>query len=166
MSAAHRVISALRDRAWTIGVAESLTGGDLVSALVSVPGASQALRGGIVAYATPLKHSLLGVDAALLAEHGAVHPEVARQMAVGVRRAVAIDGIGADIGVSTTGVAGPEAQDGRPVGTVHIAVAAEAGCSIRSFRFEGSRAEIRSRATDAALRAVLDVLAETGEPGE
>ncbi|MGA1826747.1 MAG: nicotinamide-nucleotide amidohydrolase family protein, partial [Microbacterium sp.] len=72
-------------RGWSVAVAESLTGGLVVSSLVSVPGASAAVRGGIVAYATPLKHTLLGVDAALLAAEGAVHPDVARQMAAGVR---------------------------------------------------------------------------------
>lgn len=161
MSIARAVITALRERGLTIGVAESLTGGDLVSSLVSVPGASNALLGGVVAYATPLKHSLLGVDAALLAEHGAVHPEVARQMAEGVRSAVAVDEKPADVGVSTTGVAGPDPQDGQPVGRVHIAVATDAGCRIRSFLFEGDRSEIRTQATDAALSAILEALSET-----
>ncbi|QTV79565.1 CinA family protein [Microbacterium sp. NIBRBAC000506063] len=166
MSTAEAVIALLRERGWTIGVAESLTGGDLVSALVSVPGASNALRGGVVAYATPLKHSLLGVDAALLAAHGAVHPEVARQMAEGVRAAVAVDGKPADVGVSTTGVAGPDPQDGQPVGTVHIAVATAAGTGIRSFLLEGDRPEIRRQASDAALHAVHETLLDQGRDGE
>lgn len=155
---AEAVITALRERGWTIGVAESLTGGEVVSALVSVPGASNALRGGVVAYATPLKRSLLGVDAALLAAHGAVHPEVARQMAEGVRAATAVEGHPADVGVATTGVAGPDPQDGQPVGTVHIAVATAVETRIRSFLFTGERPRIRAQSTDAALSAVLSLL--------
>ena len=136
-SSAHELVRQLIDRHWTVAVAESLTGGLVVSALVSVPGASAAVRGGVVAYATPLKHTLLGVDAALLAAEGAVHPEVARQMAEGVRRAAAVDGIAADVGIATTGVAGPTAQDGRPVGTVHIAIATPEGSRVVTLALDG-----------------------------
>ena len=101
----------------TVAVAESLTGGLVVAALVSVPGASAVVRGGVVAYMSDLKASLLGVDPDLLAREGAVHPEVAAAMARGVR-----ERLGADYGVATTGVAGPDPQDGHPVGEVHVAV--------------------------------------------
>jgi nicotinamide-nucleotide amidase len=99
-------------------VAESLTGGMLCSALIDVPGASAVVRGGVVSYATDLKHRLLGVDAGLLAANGPVDPDVATQMAHGVR-----ERLGADWGVATTGVAGPDPQDGIAAGTVYIAVA-------------------------------------------
>ncbi|WP_460445883.1 CinA family protein [Angustibacter aerolatus] len=106
----------------TVATAESLTGGMLGAALTAVPGVSAAYRGGVVSYATDLKHALLGVDADLLAREGAVHPDVARAMALGVR-----DRLGADWGIATTGVAGPDPQDGRPAGTVYVAVAGAAG---------------------------------------
>jgi len=94
---------------------------------------------------------LLGVDDALRAEHGPVHPQVASQMADGVRRAVQIDGRTADVGIATTGVAGPDPQGGQPVGTVHIGVATPDGCWVTSFRFEGDRAAIRQQTTEEAL---------------
>ena len=134
----------------TVAVAESLTGGQLAAALTSVPGASYVFRGSVTAYATDLKASILGVDTTLLAEHGAVHPEVARQMAEGVRRLC-----GADVGVATTGVAGPEPQDGQPVGTVYTAVATPDGTSSRQWWFTGSRARIQRCSTAAALNMAV-----------
>jgi len=142
----------------TIAVAESLTGGEVVSALVAVPGASAVLRGGIVAYDTRLKASLLGVDADLLARVGAVHPQVALAMAAGVRRACAVDGRDADLGIATTGVAGPDPQDGRPVGLVYVAVDDADGGVVEEHRFDGGRAAIRAAATAAALRLAADRL--------
>lgn len=160
MSTASDVLDLLRQRGWTLGVAESLTGGALTAELVSVPGASSVLLGGIVAYATPVKHTLLRVDGALLTEHGPVHPEVARQMAAGVRDAVAVDSRSADVGVSTTGVAGPTAADGRPVGTVHIGIVTPVCAIARSFLFAGDRAEVRHRTVEEALAELLTVLRE------
>jgi nicotinamide-nucleotide amidase len=111
------VVRLLAEQGTTVAVAESLTGGLVVSSLVGVPGASQVVRGGVVAYMTDLKASLLGVDPDLLARVGAVDRDVALAMArgVGIR-------LGADYGVATTGVAGPDPQDGRPVGEIWIAV--------------------------------------------
>jgi PncC family amidohydrolase len=102
----------------TVAVAESLTGGLVLGALTTVPGVSAVLRGGVVVYATDTKASQLGVDAELLRERGPVDPDVALAMARGVRRRWT-----SDIGLATTGVAGPEPQDGHPVGEVYIAVA-------------------------------------------
>lgn len=153
---AESLLSALASRGWSVGVAESLTGGLVVASLVSVPGASNSVRGGVVAYATPLKQSLLGVDGALLAEHGAVHPEVARQMANGVRRATAVDGRDADVGIATTGIAGPDSPDGQPVGTVHIGVAWPGDDLVMSLQLSGDRDEIRAASVRHALRAALD----------
>ncbi|MGX1791537.1 CinA family protein [Microbacterium sp. NPDC055312] len=160
MTDAAQLVTALRQRGWTLGVAESLTGGAVASAIVSVPGASAALLGGVVAYATPVKHTLLGVDAALLAEHGAVHPDVAAQMAEGVRRAVAVDGRPADVGIATTGIAGPDSPDGQPVGTVHIGVVTPTGIRSIPHLFAGTRAEIRAQATAAAIAAGLAAVRE------
>jgi nicotinamide-nucleotide amidase len=147
------LVDRLVARGWSVAAAESLTGGLVSATLISVPGASACVRGGVVAYATPLKHSLLGVDAALLAAEGAVHPEVARQMADGVRVAASVDGSAAEVGIATTGVAGPSAQDGRPVGTVHVAVSTPAGTRVQSLALAGTRAQIRAEATRAALAA-------------
>jgi nicotinamide-nucleotide amidase len=97
------VIADLTAAGLTIAVAESLTGGSVVAELVRVPGASAVVRGGVVAYATPLKHSLLGVPAELLAAHGPVHGDVAAAMAQGVRSAAAVHEHPADLGLSTTG---------------------------------------------------------------
>jgi nicotinamide-nucleotide amidase len=157
-STAAAALAALRRRGWTLGVAESLTGGAVSAALVSVSGASSVLRGAVVAYATPLKMSLLGVDTELLTAEGPVHPEVARQMADGVRRAVAIEGIAADVGISTTGIAGPESPDGQPVGTVHIAVITPEATTTVSLQLEGNRDQIRAATVDAVLATVVKVL--------
>src|SRR5690606_17017851 len=137
-----------------------------VSALVGVPGASAVVRGAVVAYATDLKASLLGVDPALLAVEGAVHPDVARQMAAGGRRACGVDDRPAAIGVATTGIAGPDPQDGRPVGLVYVGISAGmlplrgAGTESNAFEFAfpGSRAQVRENAVQAALLALKDAL--------
>jgi nicotinamide-nucleotide amidase len=160
MSDAALLVAALRQRGWTLGVAESLTGGAVAAEIVSVPGASAALWGAVVAYATPVKHTLLGVDAGLLAAQGPVHPDVAVQMAEGVRRAVAVDGRSADVGISTTGIAGPDSPDGQPVGTVHVGVVTPDGTRSGSHLFAGSRAEIRTQARDAAIALALRALRE------
>ena len=151
MTRAENLLTALAARGLTLAVAESLTGGLLADALIQVPGASAVFRGGIVAYATDLKATVLGVDAALLLEHGAVHPEVARQMAEGVRSVC-----GADVGLATTGVAGPDPQDGHPPGEVFIAVATDSGTVVVPLELPGGRAEIRA----AAVQAVLDLAAD------
>ncbi|QKW34886.1 CinA family nicotinamide mononucleotide deamidase-related protein [Actinomadura sp. NAK00032] len=111
----HRLLA---ERGATVAAAESLTGGLIGAELTAMPGSSATFAGGMVTYATEAKHRLLGVPAELLAAHGAVHPDVAAAMAAGVR-----DALGAAYGIAVTGVAGPEPQDGRPVGTVFVGVA-------------------------------------------
>jgi len=137
------LIAQLTARGETVAVAESLTGGLVVATLVDVPGASAVVRGGVVAYATPIKHGLLGVDADLLAANGAVDPEVARQMASGARTALSIDGVPATWGISTTGVAGPDPQDGAAVGTVFVGIASAAGATAYELHLDGDRDAIR-----------------------
>jgi nicotinamide-nucleotide amidase len=146
-------LHALAVRGWSIAAAESLTGGRVTAALVDVPGASAHVRGGIVAYATDLKTSALGVEADLLAARGAVDPVVAEQMAQGVRRVLR-----ADVGLATTGVAGPDPQDGQPVGTVHIAVATPETLVVSSLALSGTRDEIRSGTVRSVLELALTLL--------
>ena len=147
------VVAGLRARGLTVATAESLTGGLLGAALTSVPGASAAYRGGVVAYATELKHTLLGVDADHLARAGAVDGGTAAAMAAGVRLRA-----GADIGVATTGVAGPAAQDGHPAGTVHLGWADATSATSVELALTGSRAEVRAATVAAALALVLERL--------
>ncbi len=125
-----------------------------------MPGASAVVNGGVVAYNTALKHSLLGVDAGLLAERGAVDPDVAAAMAEGVRRTCAVGGVPASIGLSTTGVAGPDPQDGKPVGTVYVGVATETGTRVFDLTIGGSRNAIRSTVVSECLVQLKIVLTE------
>lgn len=160
VSVAMTVHAELLARGQTVAVAESLTGGAVGAALTTVPGVSATFRGAVVAYATELKSSLLGVDAALLEEAGAVHPDVAAQMALGVR-----ERLGATFGLATTGVAGPDPQDGRPTGEVHVAVAGPGGVRRRSLLLPGDRAAVRAAAVDAALELLRAVLADVPAAG-
>jgi nicotinamide-nucleotide amidase len=150
---AAAVLQGLDARGWSIAAAESLTGGRVTAALVDVPGASAHVRGGIVAYATDVKASRLGVDAELLAARGPVDPDVAVQMAQGVRGALR-----ADVGLATTGVAGPDSQDDKPVGTVHIAVATPETVVVSSLALSGSREQIRTQTVQRVLELALTVL--------
>ncbi|MFC8597967.1 CinA family protein [Isoptericola sp. NPDC057191] len=148
---APAVLDGARARGWTVAAAESLTGGLVVAALVDVPGASAVVRGGVVAYATDLKASVLGVDPALLARRGPVDPDVAAQMAAGARRV-----LGSDVGLATTGVAGPDPQDGHPPGEVYVAVSTPAGDRVRRLDLPGDRPAVRSAAVRAVLALTLD----------
>ncbi len=144
---------ALVVRAETVAVVESLTGGLLAAALVDVPGASRVFRGGLVVYATDLKHSLAGVSEDLLDERGPVDPDVALALAQGAREQCR-----ATWGLATTGVAGPDPQNGIPVGRVYVGCAGPDFAEVRRFDLHGDRAAIRaatvSRALDL-LRAAL-----------
>ncbi|MGR8007863.1 CinA family protein [Streptomyces hypolithicus] len=153
---AAEVLELLAGRGESLVVAESLTGGLVAAELTAVPGASRAFRGSCTAYATELKRDILGVDGVLLEQCGAVDPEVARQMATGARRV-----LGADWGVSTTGVAGPDTQDGQPVGTVFVAVAGPGGGGkVVHLRLNGDRAEIRRESVRSVLTLLLGELNE------
>lgn len=152
---AARAVAVLGARRWSVAVAESLTGGLLGAALTTVPGASAVFRGGIIAYATDVKAALLGVPRALLDERGAVDPEVAAAMAEGAR-----DRLGAVLGVATTGVAGPDPAEGKPVGTVHVAVSGPGLRAGRTLTLAGQREAIRRETVTWCLRLLLDVLGE------
>jgi nicotinamide-nucleotide amidase len=148
----HAVLQRVEGRGWTLGVAESLTGGLIGARLANVPGASRTFRGSIASYATDVKRDVLGVTAARV-----VSGECAEQMAEGARRV-----LGADVGIAVTGVAGPDEQDGQPVGTVWFALAMpDAPCEAVSTRLPGDRERIRQFSTISLLnilRMRLDAL--------
>lgn len=158
--ATGRLIAELAARALTVAVAESLTGGALAAELTRPAGASAVVLGGVVVYATELKHTMIGVDARLLAEEGPVHPMVAEQLARGVRQRLAVGGRRADIGVATTGVAGPDPQGGREPGTVFIAVSTDAGTVVVAPGLHGDRAQIRAETVRLAVDAIAKAVAE------
>ena len=143
----------------TVATAESLTGGLVAATLVEIPGVSAAFRGGLVVYATELKHLLAGVGEDLLAERGPVDPDVALALAAGAR-----ERCGADWGLATTGVAGPDPQGGKPVGLVYVAVAGPDGSTVRELRLSGSRAEIRATTVSAVLDLLVDRLPPPDQP--
>ena len=120
-----------------------------------MPGASDVLRGGVVAYLPETKRDVLGVDADLIERVGTVHADVAAAMAEGAVRV-----LGSTWGVATTGVAGPEPSEGKPVGTVHVAVAGPGGVQTRDLSLHGDRAMIREQAVDAALSLLIGRLGE------
>lgn len=155
----ERLIPFLAARGLTVAAAESLTGGEVTAELTRVGGSSAVVLGGVVVYATELKHTVVGVDADLLATEGPVHPEVARQLAAGVRDALAVGGRPADVGLSTTGVAGPEPQGGRAVGTVFVGISSEGGTRAVELALTGSRADIRGQVVE---RVVAELAAEVG----
>jgi nicotinamide-nucleotide amidase len=157
VSAAAGLLGRLRSRGETLATAESLTGGLLAATIVDVPGASRVFRGGLVVYATDLKASLAGVPAPLLDAHGPVDPSVAAALAAGAR-----ERCDADWGLATTGVAGPDPQDGHPVGRVYVAVAGPGEPVVKQLDLAGDRAAIRLATvaeTLALLAAALEIAA-------
>jgi PncC family amidohydrolase len=148
---ATEVVAMLRHKGASIATAESLTGGRLASLLTEIPGSSEVYRGGVVAYATEVKVDVLGVPADLIEQHGVVSGECARAMAQGVRRLT-----GATYGVSTTGVAGPDRQEGKAVGTVYIALAGPDGRdAVVALELVGDRGTIQDRTCEEALGVVM-----------
>lgn len=136
-------------------LAESLTGGLLADALISVPGASRVVLGSIVAYDNSVKSGVLAVPTKLLQQFGAVSSQAAEAMALGARNLAAVENLRV-FAVSTTGVAGPDSQEGKPVGQVHVAVAGPDGVSSRAMQLYGDRAQIRQQAVVAAIEALLE----------
>jgi nicotinamide-nucleotide amidase len=151
--AAAAAMHVLVDRRQTLASAESLTGGLVAATIVEIPGVSLVFRGGLIVYATDLKHTLAGVPERLLAERGPVDAEVARALATGTRERCT-----ADWALATTGVAGPEPQDGKPVGLVFVAVAGPHGATVRELNLSGSRASIRTGSAIAVLELLADEL--------
>lgn len=135
----------LAERGWTLATMESCTGGLVASLVTDVPGSSEVFVAGLVSYATAIKGEW-GVPASVLERHGSVSEETARAMARAARAR-----LGADVGVATTGVAGPDPWEGKPVGLVHLAVATPDGERHSEQRFRGPREEIKRRAAVTAL---------------
>ncbi|CAB4630072.1 unannotated protein [freshwater metagenome] len=167
MTTALQILAALRSENKKLVIAESLTGGLLTAEFAKVPGASDVLLTGVVAYDTNLKHELLGVSKQLLENQGAVDPEVAAQMAEGLREKISLK-LGIDlaqmVAISTTGVAGPTEQDGKPVGELYIAVSSGPEGSVSSNVFahqlSGGRAEIQETAVLLGLGHLWEEIAE------
>ncbi|WP_344073013.1 CinA family protein [Streptomyces crystallinus] len=148
---AARLGELLRTRGLSISTAESLTGGMLGAALTGTPGASDYYLGGAITYATEAKARILSVDEHVLATQGPVSPVTAEQMAHGVRRLYA-----SSVAVSTTGVAGPTGQGGKPVGLVYIGVSDADGTQSHEFRSTGtSRDEVRRQTVEQALEILI-----------
>ncbi len=145
------VMALLLARGWRLATAESCTGGLIAHWLTTVPGSSTVYAGGVVAYANEAKTALLGVPAAVIARHGAVSAPVAEAMATG-----ALERLGADVAVSTTGIAGPSGGTvEKPVGLVYIGLALrQGGCRSEAIRFNGSRQDVQIAAGKAALEMI------------
>ena len=140
----------------TLATAESCTGGLLGAALTDVPGASAVYLGGVISYAYAVKEALLGVDHALLEQKGAICPEVACQMAQGVR-----ERLHADLGVGITGNAGPGTDPQNPnVGEIYVAVSDGLQTVCKKLDLHGDRAENRRTATAASMQLLLETLAK------
>ena len=154
LEAAHRLTAC----GCTVAVAESCTGGLICKLLTDVPGSSSFFAGGIVAYSNDVKMRDLGVDEQILREKGAVSEDTALQMAAGIR-----ERFGTDVGLSSTGIAGPEGGSAeKPVGLVYLGVATADGTRAKRFDFEGDRDEVRSRSAGAALGMLCETLESTG----
>ncbi|WP_404381937.1 CinA family protein [Knoellia locipacati] len=163
MSSPDAVVGALVARGLTVATAESLTGGLVCAALTSVAGSSRTVRGGVVSYATDVKADLLGVDVERLRQVGPVDAVVAEQMATGAARL-----LGADVGLSTTGVAGPGPAEGMPAGTVFVAAHGPwpSGVQSRRLHLGGDREAVRAATVDAVLELVAELLRGWPRPGE
>jgi PncC family amidohydrolase len=154
LQSVQAVLDALGDRHLTLAVAESDTGGLLLESLTAVAGSSAVVLGGVVAYHDDLKRALLGVAVDVLRRHGSVSAEVAEAMARGVRRVAT-----ADIGLATTGIAGPGgATPTKPVGLAYVAAVSAERSLVREHRWAGDRAANRRASAEAALRLALEIL--------
>jgi PncC family amidohydrolase len=141
-----RIAELLKQRQLTVTTAESITGGLVANCLTSVPGSSVFYLGGVVSYSVKAKISQLGVSPRLIGQKGVVSAEVAQDMAKGIR-----ERLDADLGISTTGFAGPAVSDTEKVGLVFVGLATRERVTSQQFYFEGSREEIRERTKDAVL---------------
>ncbi len=152
-SKAQTVHDLLKERGETVATAESLTGGQLAALLTAAPGASETFLGGVVSYATDVKVEVLGVDPGIVERHGVVSAECARAMAQGVRSLMR-----STYAVSTTGVAGPDEQEGKEPGTVYVGVAGPGGDTALALDLVGDRSTIQDRTCQEALSALADTI--------
>lgn len=154
-SVAERLVKLLRDAGATAATAESLTGGLVGASFTEIPGVSAVYRGGVIVYATDLKATLAAVPADQLVADGPVHADTATAMASGVR-----ERLGATYGLATTGVAGPEPQDGIQAGTVYVAVAGPGGVKVQRLSLAGDRQAVRRGSVEAVLSLAVELLEE------
>jgi PncC family amidohydrolase len=159
-SIGERVHDLLKQRGQTVATAESLTGGKLAALLTAAPGASETFMGGVVSYATEVKVNVLGVDPGIVEKHGVVSAECAREMARGVRGLM-----GTTYAVSTTGVAGPTDQEGKPPGTVYVGLSGPLGESTVALDLSGNRTAITDTTCQEALSALADTILDEEETG-
>jgi len=153
-SVAKILLEQLASKSFTLATAESCTGGNIGHLITSVPGSSDCYLGGVISYSNEVKSEVLGVNAADIAEHGAVSETVALQMTAGACRV-----IGADCAIATTGIAGPGGGTaGKPVGTVWISARTPARAIAKEFHFPGSRARVIDRASTEALLMLIGLL--------
>ncbi|MEZ0580116.1 CinA family protein [Nocardioides sp. MH1] len=156
MTAPEDIVARLTEVEETVAAAESITGGRLSARLTDGPGSSKVFLGGVVSYATEVKVKVLGVPQSVIDEHGVISGACAAAMAEGVREL-----LGSTYGVSTTGVAGPDTQEGQPVGTVFVGVAGPAGTEVEELSLDGDRTEIQMATVGeamSALGAMMDVV--------
>ncbi|MFE2914798.1 CinA family protein [Kitasatospora indigofera] len=156
---ARQLMAALDAAGSTLAVAESLTGGQLAVALTEAPGASSVFQGSVTAYTTRAKARVLRVEPGLLDSRGPVDPDVARQMAQGVRTLM-----GSTYALATTGVAGPAPQDGHQPGTVYLALAGPHGATSIQLDAHGDRGAVQETAVIGALELLRDHLRPTDNP--
>ena len=153
VAVARHVLETFAARGWTLAIAETDTGGLILSSLTAVPGSSRVVVGGVVPYDDRLKLRMLDLDSVLLAHHGAVSGEVAVEMAKAVRRLAQVD-----VGLATTGIAGPGGGTAvKPVGLAYVAAATAQQAQVREFRWRGDRATNRESNARAALRLALEL---------
>lgn len=151
---ARALVEELRVQGFTVATCESLTAGLCAASIAEVPGASMVLRGGLITYATELKHTLAGVPEDILTDHGPVAEKTAKHMAAGAALRC-----GADLGIALTGVAGPDTQDGHPVGEIWIGLWMQAhGAVAHRLALSGSREVIRRGAVNSALALAEDIV--------
>ncbi len=141
-----KLVRLLEEQGLTVSAAESCTGGMVAERITSVPGASKVLRFSAVTYCNEAKEKVLGVRRETLGVYGAVSAQTAHEMASGVRGI-----LGADVGVSVTGLAGPDGDEGKPVGLVYVGADANWGNLTREFHFSGDRDAVRRQAAEEAL---------------
>lgn len=157
-STPEKLIGLCEDEGVSLATAESLTGGRLAAAMTNTPGSSKVYLGGVVSYATEVKREVLEVPDSIVEEHGVVSAECAAAMAEGVRRL-----LGASVGVSTTGVAGPDEQEGKPVGTAYVGVAGESGTEVLALSLDGDRVRIQEQVVEAAVSATYAIVSRRRE---
>ena len=151
------LVATLRAAGAAVSTAESCTGGLVAARITSVSGASEAFKYGAVTYCNEAKNKILGVKKETLDKFGAVSAETAEEMAAGVRKIM-----GAEIGVSVTGLAGPNGGEGKPVGLVYVAVNSDEYSKVTENHFSGDRISVRQQAADKALELALAAAKKLG----